>query len=98
MYRRMYLMIVVLALAACTGPGAQPFEPRAHLSAVEAARGTNSAGFARATAPRPFVFPRDHGPHPEYATEWGDYTGNLDTEDGQHFCFPLTFFRSALAP
>ncbi|MFL5803799.1 MAG: lipocalin-like domain-containing protein [Roseiflexaceae bacterium] len=98
MYRRMYLMIVVLALAACTGPGAQPFEPRAHLSAVEAAGGTNSAGFARATAPRPFVFPRDHGPHPEYATEWWYYTGNLDTEDGQHFGFQLTFFRSALAP
>ncbi len=67
-------------------------------SAVEAASGTDSAGFARAAAPRPFVFPRDHGAHTEYATEWWYYTGNLDTEDGQHFGFQLTFFRSALAP
>jgi predicted secreted hydrolase len=96
--RRIYLVIAVLALAACTGPSAPPFEPRAHLSAVEATGGTNSAGFARATAPRPFIFPRDHGPHPEYATEWWYYTGNLDTEDGRHFGFQLTFFRSGLAP
>jgi predicted secreted hydrolase len=99
MYHRIYLfMIAALALAACAGPGAQPFEPRAYLSAVEAASGANSAGFARATAPRPFVFPRDHGAHPEYAVEWWYYTGNLDTPDGRHFGFQLTFFRSALAP
>jgi predicted secreted hydrolase len=56
------------------------------------------AGFARAIAPREFSFPRDHGPHPEYATEWWYYTGNLDAQDGRHFGFQLTFFRSALAP
>ena len=41
--------------------------------------------------------PRDHGPHPEYATEWWYYTGNLESADGRHFGFQLTFFRSALA-
>ena len=55
--------------------------------------GSPTAGFARATAPRAFVFPQDHGPHPEYATEWWYYTGNLDTADGRHFGFQLTFFR-----
>jgi predicted secreted hydrolase len=73
-------------------------EPRARLSAVQAASGSNTAGFAHATAPRPFVFPRDHGPHPEYMTEWWYYTGNLGAEDGRHFGFQLTFFRSALVP
>jgi predicted secreted hydrolase len=91
----LFFVLCSLFLSAC---GAQPFVPRAHLSAVEAAGGTNGAGFARATVPRPFVFPGDHGPHPEYATEWWYYTGNLDTEDGRHFGFQLTFFRSALAP
>ena len=103
MYHRLYKVIsgilLVLALASCAGLGDEgPAEPRARLSAVQAASGSGAAGFARATAPRPFVFPRDHGPHPQYATEWWYYTGNLDAEDGRHFGFQLTFFRSALTP
>ena len=56
------------------------------------------AGFARALGPRPFAFPDDHGPHPEYRTEWWYYTGNLETAAGRHVGFQLTFFRTALAP
>lgn len=56
------------------------------------------AGFARATAPRPFTFPADDGPHPGFRTEWWYYTGNVETRDGGHFGFQLTFFRTALAP
>jgi len=55
-------------------------------------------GFARAVAPRPFAFPADHGSHPDYRTEWWYYTGNLETTEGRHFGFQLTFFRTALAP
>ena len=60
--------------------------------------GVATAGFARATAPREFVFPQDHGPHPEYAIEWWYYTGNLDTAQGRHFGYQLTFFRIGLTP
>ncbi len=59
---------------------------------------SNPAGFARALAPKKFRFPNDHGPHPEYKHEWWYFTGNLDTEEGQHFGFQLTFFRIGLAP
>jgi predicted secreted hydrolase len=31
-------------------------------------------------------------------TEWWYYTGNLDTTDGRHFGYQLTFFRRALIP
>jgi predicted secreted hydrolase len=55
-------------------------------------------GFARATARRDFSFPRDHGPHLEFRTEWWYYTGNLRAGDGRHVGFQLTFFRIALAP
>jgi predicted secreted hydrolase len=55
-------------------------------------------GFAQALAPRAFVFPRDHGPHPEFRQEWWYLTGNLDAPDGARFGFELTFFRIALAP
>jgi predicted secreted hydrolase len=55
-------------------------------------------GFAEARTPRALVFPRDHGPHPEFRQEWWYVTGNLDAADGGRFGFELTFFRFALAP
>ena len=66
--------------------------------AVREALAEDRAGFARALAPRPFSFPSDHGPHPDFRTEWWYYTGNLRTAAGRHFGFQLTFFRIALAP
>jgi len=56
------------------------------------------AGFARALAPRTFVFPEDHGPHPDFRNEWWYITGNLDDEDGRRFGFEITIFRFALSP
>jgi predicted secreted hydrolase len=78
-----------------------PAERRAPIEAtvsVREALGSQDAGFARALAPRPFVFPADHGPHPDFRTEWWYYTGNLKTAAGRHVGFQLTFFRIALAP
>jgi predicted secreted hydrolase len=66
--------------------------------AVREALASDQAGFTRALAPRPFSFPTDHGPHPDFRTEWWYYTGNLRTAAGRHFGFELTFFRIALAP
>ena len=54
--------------------------------------------FERANAPRAIKFPADHGAHPDFQTEWWYYTGNLETEDGRHFGYQLTFFRRALLP
>ncbi len=54
--------------------------------------------FARALEPRTFVFPRDHGPHPAFKTEWWYWIGNLSSKDGRRFGYQLTFFRRALAP
>ncbi|MFP2927797.1 lipocalin-like domain-containing protein [Pyxidicoccus sp. 3LG] len=70
------------------------------ISAVGALRnsGAGADGYARAYEPRPFQFPEDHGPHPEFRTEWWYWTGNLETEDGRAFGYQFTMFRSALAP
>jgi predicted secreted hydrolase len=49
--------------------------------------------------PRPgraFRFPRDHGSHPEFKTEWWYYSGHLESAAGEHFGYQLTFFRTAL--
>ena len=45
------------------------------------------------TGPCGLVFPKDHGPHPEYGLEWWYYTGNLEDSSNRAFGFELTFFR-----
>jgi|CXWL01.1.fsa_nt_gi predicted secreted hydrolase len=82
-------------LAACR---AEPTQVRASLEVADLLGGEAAAGFARALASRPFVFPDDHGPHPDFRSEWWYWTGNLATADGRAFGFQLTFFRGALAP
>jgi len=58
----------------------------------------DAAGFARATTPREFRFPEDHGAHPGYRTEWWYFTGNLEDQATRHYGFELTIFRVALTP
>ncbi|MCU0493404.1 MAG: carotenoid 1,2-hydratase [Chloroflexaceae bacterium] len=89
------LLTILFLLSACAAPAPQV---TARLSAVEAVNADDNAGYARVLSPRPFVFPRDHGPHPEYQIEWWYYTGNLSGPDGRHFGFQLTFFRRGLTP
>jgi predicted secreted hydrolase len=55
-------------------------------------------GYSRASEVIPLPFPETFGPHDDYRTEWWYYTGNLETDDGQHFGYQLTFFRRALLP
>ena len=76
--------------------GAPAYGPA--LSVAEALSGGAGDGFSRATAPRPLEWPRDHGPHREFRTEWWYYTGNLRAEDGRDVGFQLTFFRTGLSP
>jgi predicted secreted hydrolase len=45
---------------------------------------------------RVFEFPRDHGAHPAYKTEWWYYVGHLKTASKEAFGYQLTFFRVAL--
>lgn len=56
------------------------------------------SSFAQATTPRIWQFPRDHGRHPEFRTEWWYFTGNLQNKQGRRFGYQLTFFRTALSP
>lgn len=68
------------------------------LSVARALGDESDAGFAKALTPRQFSFPADHGPHPEFRTEWWYVTGNLETADGRVFGYQLTFFRTGLTP
>ncbi|MCX7868603.1 MAG: carotenoid 1,2-hydratase, partial [Terrimicrobiaceae bacterium] len=57
----------------------------------------SQAGWAQSLPGWNYEFPRDHGPHPEFKTEWWYFTGNLRAGDGREFGFQLTFFRQGVA-
>ncbi|MFD3165039.1 lipocalin-like domain-containing protein [Herpetosiphon sp. NSE202] len=98
---RIRLIIGSLLIVALLAGGAwwllQPSqtEIQTSISAVGMLSQANQGDYVRATEPRPFQFPADHGLHAGYRTEWWYYTGNLVSADGQRFGFQLTFFRSA---
>jgi predicted secreted hydrolase len=50
------------------------------------------------TGPCHLEFPKDHGAHPGYRTEWWYYTGNLRAENDNRYGFQLTFFRTQISP
>lgn len=54
--------------------------------------------FQSAVAGYRYEFPRDHGSHPRYRTEWWYYTGHLRSKSGRSFGFELTFFRRGVPP
>ena len=97
--RRVILAAATLVtLAACSdGTSSQRYTPQ-QSTGLRLLGAEADDGFARATAPREFVFPADHGSHPEFRTEWWYFTGNLATAEGRHFGFELTFFRYAVGP
>jgi len=86
---------MAVVLAGCMAP--VPSRP-VSASVVEAMNAPAGDSYAQARAPMALQFPRDHGPHPGYRTEWWYYTGNLTGPDGGQYGYQLTFFRTALAP
>ena len=57
---------------------------------------TSPEPWRRAIGAWTWQFPRDHGAHPDFKTEWWYFTGNL--EDAQHrkFGYQLTIFRQGI--
>ncbi len=90
------LAALVISLAAYPWLQSPPQPTRS--VAVSSALGGDAAGYRRAYQPRPFDFPIDHGPHPEFRNEWWYVTGNLADITGRPFGYQLTIFRIALSP
>ena len=59
---------------------------------------TDISGYTRAIDAWDWEFPRDHGEHPDFQTEWWYYTGNVSTEDERRFGYQFTVFRRAISP
>jgi predicted secreted hydrolase len=98
--RRVVAAAAVAAGAAAAGATCSPSErtgpPPTTLALGDILGGADTL-HARAWAPRTFEFPADHGPHPEFRTEWWYFTGNVTSSAGRSLGYQLTFFRSALA-
>jgi predicted secreted hydrolase len=98
---RLVLGTLLLLAAAVTGlwfalrPAPAP--PMARFNVAQALGGDANPKFARAETPRPFRFPQDHGPHPEFRNEWWYFTGNLSGADGRRYGYELSLFRIALS-
>jgi predicted secreted hydrolase len=50
----------------------------------------------RAIGPWAWQFPRDHGAHPNFKTEWWYFTGNLKDAKQRPFGYQLTIFRQGV--
>jgi predicted secreted hydrolase len=60
--------------------------------------GMSAEGFAPVTPGMSFVFPADHGPHPDYRIEWWYVTANLVDSTGAAYGAQWTLFRQASKP
>lgn len=83
--RRIAITGLWLILVLAGGAAAAPVDP-------------TDTSFRLAQEGYQYEFPRDHGSHDAFRTEWWYYTGHLQTAEGRRFGFELTFFRRAIAP
>lgn len=60
--------------------------------------GSEAPGFDAPRRGTPLLFPKDHGAHPHFRTEWWYLTANLKGADGASYGVQWTLFRHALEP
>ena len=60
--------------------------------------GGDADDFDRASVPRAFDFPRDHGAHPRFRSEWWYLTCPLRDASGAEYGLQFTVFRQGLRP
>ncbi|MCB1953465.1 lipocalin-like domain-containing protein [Denitromonas sp.] len=83
--------VFLLLMALLVGPAAAQGDP------YQVLRSTGD-GYASVVPGRPFDFPADHLPHPDYRIEWWYLTANLKDDAGRHWGLQWTLFRQAMSP
>src|SRR5271163_273591 len=66
------------------------------LLAQPAPTASPTATWQHAIGPWSWQFPRDHGAHPAFKTEWWYFTGNLQDAHAHKFGYELTLFRQGI--
>lgn len=100
---RLFTILVLLGAPLIAGSGCQRNETPASAMVEGSLRlgavlgEPDAQGYAQAESVVPFVFPRDHGPHPSFRSEWWYLTANVHNQRGDEFGVQFTVFRQALA-
>ena len=71
----------------------RPFVLAGLTALAPAAARTAASAATGPLQPLPLAFPRDHGAHPDWRTEWWYLTGEVTAAE-RRFGFQVTFFRS----
>lgn len=96
---RLPLRIALLAATVLSGCEAAAPATVSPVGGLRAALGSDGGGtFPQAARVVDFAFPRDHGAHPAFRSEWWYLTGVLATPEGRRFGVQFTLFRQALGP
>ena len=72
-----YLSILLLACVFFACEDKKVITDDSSVSLSKAMGDVESEDFSKAVEKRKLVFPNDHGPHPDFRTEWWYFTGNL---------------------
>lgn len=88
------LFISFILFSSCLGEKSIDSENEIELSKVMGIAADST--FERAEKVIQFEFPKDHGPHPNFKTEWWYFTGNLISDEGNEFGYQFTIFRTGL--
>lgn len=95
---KLYLLILTTLLASLNA-GCSNEKGSLNNKGISLSKAMGDAGgenFMKAETARRFTFPDDHGPHPDFRTEWWYFTGNLTSADGREFGYQFTIFRTSL--
>jgi predicted secreted hydrolase len=90
------VMVLVIAAALVMKGSDDAASPETALAVSSLLGDGDDAGLSRADPAYRPVFPVDHGPHPDFRSEWWYFTGNLEDGDGRPFGFQFTIFRFAM--
>lgn len=91
------LLIILLAVLFFACDDKKVIDTENGISLSKAMGDVANEDFSKAVEKRKFIFPDDHGPHPDFRTEWWYFTGNLTSDDNRKFGYQLTIFRTALS-
>jgi predicted secreted hydrolase len=93
--RTLSMMLMFFSLFACSKPSQQIEKKNIFLENL--ASQENNKAYSKATKIINFDFPKDHGAHEDFKTEWWYFTGNLKSQN-KNFGYQFTIFRNNIAP
>ena len=91
------LLTTLLGTQLFIASGCGPAETTAQGSGL-AVLAESADAYAQARPGQPLIFPRDHGPHPDFRIEWWYLTANLRDPAGSRYGAQWTLFRLAVQP